>query len=363
MPKSRALLVFENAIKSEATKRSYRIWLDKFKNDHHIEDHDSLLSIEPSKLQIMLEDYLFKLKKRYSPSSIKTVFFAIELFYSMNDVSLNFKKIRKMFPEPLKKAGSTPYTTEDIQKILSCAKSKKVRAIIHFLASSGVRIGAISDLKIRDLAEMEYGCKSVLVYAGSKDEYYTFITPEASNSLDEYLNERRSLGEKIHKDSPVFATFYNKVGTGIVTPLSFDAMRGLLTRAVKSADFDRFMESRGRFNIQLTHGYRKRFNTVLKSDNSINSNLVEKMMGHSTTIQLDNSYLKPTKEKIFAEYAKGIVELTISDEERQKLEIEKKQIKITELEMKNRENKKLIDDLDILKLKVERIEQSKEKTD
>jgi len=191
MANQRSILLFEQAMKSEATKKSYTFQLNKFSKFYHIRDYDSLLKIDIKKLQEMLEDYLFTLKKTQSSGSIQTAFFAIELFFSMNDVVLNFKKLRKMFPAVEKKSGMSAYTTKDVQNILKITTSRKHKALVHFLASSGVRIGSLSDLKLKHLRDMPHDCKAVTVYPDSKDEYITFLTPEACQSLEEYFEERR----------------------------------------------------------------------------------------------------------------------------------------------------------------------------
>ena len=59
------------------------------------------------------------------------------------------------------------------------------KAIVHFIASSGVRVGAIPDLKLRHIRDMPLDCKSILVYEDTIEEYQTFLTPEASKSLDD----------------------------------------------------------------------------------------------------------------------------------------------------------------------------------
>ena len=151
------------------------------------ENYDELLLEDIKKLQIRLEEYLFELKKKHSRATIEASFYAIDLFYSMNDVNLNFKKIRKMFPPLEKRAGQGAYTTEDVEKILESAKSRKTRALIHLLAASGIRIGAINYLKLKHIKPMKYSCRSVLVYAGDKEEYTTFLTPEACKALDSYI--------------------------------------------------------------------------------------------------------------------------------------------------------------------------------
>jgi len=125
MQNQRSFLLYEQAMKSEATKKAYKFQLDKFRKFYHVSDYDSLLNVPSEKLQQMLEDYLFTLKKTLSEGSIQTSFYAIELFFSMNDVVLNFKKLRKMFPAPQKKTGMTAYTTKDVQIILKTASTKK----------------------------------------------------------------------------------------------------------------------------------------------------------------------------------------------------------------------------------------------
>jgi len=99
-----------------------------------------------------------------------------------------------MTPEKVKKAGYSAYQTGDIQKMLGfCGRSKRNRALIHFLASTGCRVGAIHDLRLKHVTQ-EDDSKSVLFYEGSNEEYYGFLTPEASNELDSYLEERRFIG-------------------------------------------------------------------------------------------------------------------------------------------------------------------------
>jgi hypothetical protein len=74
-----------------------------------------------------------------------------------------------------------------------------------------------------------------------------------------------------------------------------------------------------RHKIQLNHGFRKRFNTILKLNNDVNDNAIEKMMGHSNG--LDSTYLQIADEKLFHEFWKGVDDLTVSGEYRDKLKI------------------------------------------
>ena len=55
-------------------------------------------------------------------------------------------------------------------------------------------------------------------------------------------------------------------------------------------------------------------------------------MGHSTTIQLDNSYFRPNDDQLFSEYLKVLPDLMIDEKYRLRDELEKKQNKIDELQ-------------------------------
>lgn len=308
----RSLLLFENAIRSENTKKLYMHHLNKFLEFTKIKDYDSLLSVSKEQLQVFLEDYLFYLKKRLSPNTIPVVFSILQLFFTLNDKDFNFKKLQKMYPAPVKKSGSKAWSTKDIQNILKQATKKRTRALIHFLASTGARIGVVNEIKMRHLVEMSGKCKGVLLYEGSNEEYWGFLTPEASVALDEYLEERRNDGENISYESPVFREGY-KLGMLASKPISTKMAQMVILKCIQKSSVRRTKTGK-RYDIQQDHGFRKRFNTILKLNNNINSNIVEKLMGHKNG--LDGVYLKPTREECFQEFQKLISDLVIDDSER-----------------------------------------------
>jgi len=101
----------------------------------------------------------------------------------------------------------------------------------------------------------------------------------------------------------------------------------------------------GRYSIMSCHGLRKRFDTILKSNRMVNISLAERLMGHSKTIPLDNSYFKPVIEQLFDEYQKSIPELIIDEKYRLEQEITHKNAKIHELEA---DKDRRIDGLEIM---------------
>jgi len=203
-PMERSLLLFENSVKSKITFREYLKRLEKFRKFCNADSFDLLSRMVPAKLQEMLEDYIMLRKKQINPNSIPVEFFAIKSFLEINEVELKWRKVAKLFPAKIKKTGRRAYTTQEIQQILSTATELRTRAIIHFLASSGVRIGALPELRIRHLRDMPLGCKAVCIYEDTIEEYWTFISSESVKALNEYLNKRKSEGESINPESPVF---------------------------------------------------------------------------------------------------------------------------------------------------------------
>ncbi len=344
MKKQRSLRLFEQILKSDLTKKVYLQSLNYFREYCKVKDFDSLLDIPPKKLQMLIEDYVIYLKGKISPNSIPTRYWPIQAFFEINDIVINWKKIRRFFPAKVKKSGHEPWTTKDIQKMLEVATDVRSRALIHLVASTGVRIGAIQEMRLKHLEDMPLGCKSVLVYPDDPEEYHTFLTPEASSILDRYLQKRKFDGEQLTPESPVFRKMY-KIRKAKAIPLGERGMSVIIQRLIKKAGLRSLENKTGlRYNIQQDHGFRKRFNTIMKLNNSINHNLVEKMMGHKRG--LDGVYLTPTVEELFNEFKKAIPELTIDDSERVNLAKKKLEQDKDVVEKQRIENEKLLNRLE-----------------
>ena len=346
-PMQRSTILFYSAIKSEQTKKTYTFVLNKFREHFIIKDYDSLVSIDSKKIQEMIEDYVLYLRsKNSSYGSVHNVICSVKLFFSMNDIVCNWVKINKMKPERKKLRGDKPYTTEDLRIILKhVSKSPLWTSLIHFLSSSGVREGFSEELRIKDLGDMPNGCKSVKVYADSKDEYYTFITQESNQALEDYFEYRRKKGEKLTGDSWVFTSALNPE-----KPMDANLISGWFAKIVNKTSVNRGECVNHRFDIQIVYGMRKRFNTILKSNSKINMSIAEKIFGHSSSIPLDNHYFKPTLEVMFEEYQKAIPDLMIDETSKLKLELEKKNQILSSVEVKDRRIEQLENSLSSLEV-------------
>jgi len=328
--------LFVSAIKTEATRKGYTQTMRKFKDFCQVKDYCDFTKMEPQVLKSNLVGFVSKFKENnLTYSSGNNYLSAIELFLDMNEIPYPKKVIRKLLPSnDVKPGGERPYTTEEISRMLDCSTKLRTKALIYFFASIGPRPNAIHDpqLCLKHVLEMQDNCKAILIYEDSKEEYWGFLTPEASKAYDNYNRSRRLNGEILTEESPMFEAKGE--------PMDDRIARQIMEKVIKKAGIERKKKGR-RYDKALFYGFRKRFNTILKINDSVNSNIAEKLMAHKRG--LDGVYLKPTREECFHEFRKVIPELTISPIERQRIELELKDKKIGELEMAQRRNEALDD--------------------
>jgi hypothetical protein len=62
------------------------------------------------------------------------------------------------------------------------------RIAILLTSSSGIRVGALTSLKLRNLERIDkYNLYKITVYENEDEEYITFYTPECATAIDSYL--------------------------------------------------------------------------------------------------------------------------------------------------------------------------------
>jgi len=326
---SRAFRLFKNSINSEKTLDRYCYSLDKF-CEYASLSYDEIVKLDTEELQIKLEDWIMSMKQTgLRRSSIRTHLAGVEKFLDINR-KLYYKKVLHSLITKDKDlgGGGKPFTNEDIQKMLSVTNKPRTKSLVLFLSSTGTRPQALVDpiLRKKHLVDMQNGCYAVRVYDNSTEGYWAFLTPEARQALDAYFSSRKLNGERITDESPLFV---NLAKHAKQTNLTVENMYQMLAKLYRQATIER--EKIGnRYDKALTYGFRKRFNTILKINNEVNSNIAEKLMAHKRG--LDGSYLTPTREECFKEFIKAIPELTVSDSERLQIQSKIKDEKITKLE-------------------------------
>jgi integrase len=323
---------FLNSIRSEATRKCYQFYFNKYREFALGNVIDDRLIVENQ-----IVDFLLSLKKRGLVSkSVKAYFVAIAHYYIMNDIVLNKKKIIKFIDtDERKKNKNAAYTTEQIHKLLDVC-DERIRAVILLFCSTGMRLAALPALKLRDLKEYDKPARigHITVYQGYKEEYITFCTPECLKVIDSYLQYRIRCGEQLQDDAPLIREQFNTNDSfRVKNPkhVSVKTIAKILRQKAIQAGLitsnhtgnKRGALSKNRKDIPLIHGFRKFFNTALMNAD-VNLSFKELLMGHS--VKLDDVYYDKNSEKsrnkLLEEYSKAIDYLTINEENRLKKKVE-----------------------------------------
>ena len=358
------LTEFYDSIRSPVTKDRYKARLDLFLK--HIEMDGSNLSERAKKFMekardlewttFVINNYMRYQKERaekgeISESTILNFYKPIRLFLEMNDVNgLNWKKITRRIPKGRKYGKDRAPTLSEIKKILDYP-DRRIKPVILLMVSSGIRVGAWDYLNWSHISSIKKDDKivsaKILVYAGTNDEYYSFVTPEAYNAINEYMEYRKSNGELINGDSPVIRDLFHPDREGKGEPhlpkrLKASGIKRLIEKSIWGTGLRKKLgKNQRRHPFQAAHGFRKFFKTTCEK--SMRSLCVEMQMGHS--VGVTDSYYKPTEDELLNEYLKAVGDLTILDmnlkpphedieelKQQLKKQIEKQKQEITELQ-------------------------------
>jgi integrase len=343
-----SVTLFRAAIRNAATRDPYERRLIAFLNRSEM-DPDSfvhLAKIKPQAAEKKIISYIDEEVQRadeglITKGTIRNPVKSIKLLLEMNDVSLNWKKIRRLLPPARAYALDRIPTVDEIRDILDAADARG-KALTLMLLTGGLREGVIESLKISDYSPVYSDGKviagKIIAYNGEPERYTTFITPEALNALEKYLEFRRDHGENLGATSPLFRDKFDPVkgiyGHGKcnaeknVIPMTAPAVRQYYNRLLYSVGIRSEKRRRHEFSV---HGFRKFFKTRCELGGMKPIN-VETLMGHSTGIS--DSYYRPTENDLLEDYLKIVDQLMIN--ESQKLRAEAHEInKIKEQETVN----------------------------
>jgi hypothetical protein len=358
------LLHFTYALRAPETRRQYprrlKVFMDFVKIEGDLTQQAKTLKEkiqeEPEWFKISLVRFFEFQKERarrndIAFSTISNYYKAVKLFVDMNfdNPVVNWRRISKGIPSGRKSANDRAPTLEELKK-LSEYPDRRIKPIVYLMASSGIRLGAFDTLRWKDITPLYDESKEgiiaakLVVYPGDNEEYSTFMTPEAYNSIKDWMNYRESHGEKITGDSwlmrDLWQTTEMNYGAkfGIASypkQLSSLGIKSLLERALKAQSLVKPLNKENnerRREWKGAHGLRKFYQTtaerVMKSIN------VEITMGHN--IGVTASYYKPSEKEILEDYLKAMDLLTIHSDS---LTL-KKQFK--KLEEENRNNEYII---------------------
>jgi len=240
----------------------------------------------------------------------------IKSFYRHNYMPLQCK-----IPRAWRVTSEKVPTQGEIRRMMSVS-SLRDRAVIAFLAQSGVRVSTLCRLTYGDISvDLEAGKVPVHIKVmpfqakGKRAEGYdTFIGPEAVDALSAYLDSRRRgtrhiPGEPIGPDAPLFRRQLN--GDEEPVPISDESIEQLVTQAALRTGVIEPKKKPGDWSQVRPHVLRKFYQTSLERS-GIPHNWVKRLLGHQLSASED-PYSKPTIEDLRKAYERALPHLALSD--------------------------------------------------
>lgn len=326
------MLIREN--KSQETLRRYLEGVQSFTAYMKAESPDKAIGklSRCKDITETLDGYVeYLIAKGLKPINLKAHWFGVKKWLNanrINGVEWTYITRPKVSSQILDRIPSK----DELRRILGNKVSLRDRAFFLTALASGLRIGTLAVLQVKDYKPVEE-LGMITVEGGPSRKlpvgksYYTFITPESRKALEDYLETRGPLNPQ----DPLFAKSTGEPLSRFVTNVTRQ-WRALLTRSNLKNKIT------GHTYTEL-HGHvlRKYFQTTCKLANC-RADFVDFWLGHHPTKQdqyLNDSYFRPSIEAHLEEYRKAVPALEVFEmtllESRSK-ELETLKAKLEELE-------------------------------
>ncbi|HEY7573412.1 MAG TPA: site-specific integrase [Nitrososphaeraceae archaeon] len=343
---SEAYLNFISSVDSEFSRRTYQQVFPFFMKFCQVETYDAMLEIQSvKKLEGLIRDYIIYLKedRKASPGTIRSYTTAIAHFYEMNDVRINWKKLKKFKGKYHSVVEDVPYTRNQIKSLIEMSDLRE-RAMILMMASAGLRRGALITMKLKDLQKIaKYNLYKITVYKKEAEQYLTYCTPECAQALDQYLDWRARLGEELTPSTIMFRKAFDITSPMIITrpkPLRPESITSFMIELLDKTGIRTPTDSKfARSNLMTCHGFRKFFHTECINHN-MNPLYAEYLMGHKTGLM--KSYFKPTDNELLEGNDKSVgyiglipyltIHATEEENERLRRQVETLQVEKSQIE-------------------------------
>lgn len=262
----------------------------------------------------VLDDYVGWMVNecKFAPNSLRNHISVVKKFLALNDVEINNDKLRVKvdFPRYYSVTADRAPTPDELRKVLMHTNARG-KSLITMLASSGMRIGELLSLRVKDV---DFDKNPVTVHLKAevtKDRQarYCFTSDESVTFLRAYLGDRIS-----QKDACLFQGRHQGVnqegkvyprGEWENEPMSYWTADIIFSTALKHAGLEE-KDDKGRDVIHI-HCLRKFFFSQLVP--SLGREVVEALMGHKRF--LDAAYQRFTPEQMGEFYLKGMNAVTI----------------------------------------------------
>jgi integrase len=326
---------FYDSLQTKPTRDVYTCCIRKYLeylgykdgNCQHLLQFESAQQVQNQLIRFF--GYLHAHKAGFSPRTLLQYYIALKSFYKYQDDlggNINWDKVRRRIGRVVQTAIDRAYTYDEIKQLLKYG-SERQRVIILLMASSGMRVGAIAGLKVRDLEYIaEHGIFRIKVYRGEPEEYQTFCSPECTNAIQSYIDYRTRNGEPVVETSPLIREHFNarQATPTEARPINSETIANEIYYLVFKAGLRQYTGRKKkhgeRYSIMVTHALRKFFKSRCMAVEGMRSSVIEMLMGHS--VGLERNYYRPTDQEYLHEYLKAVNNLTIDETHRLKAKLE-----------------------------------------
>lgn len=366
---------YATSIRDKSTKKKYAGQLEMFLNPNYdwsksqqkrkllsekkfatlVNDFVELIRKDPNAGKNKIKRYVMSLKKQIdektlNPNTSRNRLKPIKALLRANEIDFSWYLIDRLMPKE-SKSEDRAYTRAEIQKMMIHCEDITDKVIIVGFSSGGFRLEAWDYFTWNDVVFFKnedgtYKGGALRVYHGDAEEYWTHITPEFCNLLDMY---------KVYWKSKFFADPLPSDPLLAQERLPYPARlkQGGVSRRVKKVVEhlglrNNMIPGKQRYEVQLDHGFRKYFNTMLRRA-KVDFADKEDMLGHSVALESSYERYEEADFERFAEYQKAIPFLTIADDERVRVENQK-------LKQENMEKRQLEEKIKILETRQTKLE-------
>ncbi len=257
-------------------------------------------------------------KGEMSPNTLPNHVKPIKAFLDANGIPIHWKSIYKQYPRMGQAANDRSYTKEELQKMLEVATDITDKVIIQMFSAGGFRLESWDYFTWNDIVffnndDGTYKGAALFVYRGDRESYHTFLTPECCKTISLYRETwKHQTGKYPEKDDPLLkATKFKKI-----KPLKSFGVKRRVEKIVKKIGMrPPLPPGKRRHEVQLDHGFRKYFSTMMRRA-KVDFLDKEDMMGHEVGLERHYERYKEEDFERFSEYQKAIPFLTISEEEK-----------------------------------------------
>lgn len=309
----KALRHYGRRVRSEKTRRnllSFLYALCRFSG----KNPDELVRLSVDEASKIVQSFVDDLAgKGRSVRYVNVALAYIKTFFRVNDFENDREiKVERYFqPSRYRKRPEYVPTPEEIERMAYAAGSKRNKALILMLYTTGLRVSTLRALRVGDvIEELKKGLSVIKIEVHPKMKniipeackggipYYTFASAEAVEALKEYLDERLRRYGRLDNEEPLFCsdTTNMPIVVRVKTPIIPKSVQQIVKKAARRAGI-------GRWKDLTPHCLRKAFESALRN-NGLDVKDQEFLMGHILPGSQDAYYDHSKAEDLRMKYAK-----------------------------------------------------------